>query len=122
MDPAHEVGDLRTEAEAPTASSAPSEQPATEAAPSSPTTRRDRLRHRAHQIRLYGWTALLVAALIVLVALVADNTRRVKVGWVFGSSHASLVWIILVAAIVGWLAGLATSFVVRRRIRRAMEP
>ena len=85
-------------------------------------TRRERLRHRAHRARLYGWTALLVAALVVIVALIVDNTGRVRVGWVFGSSRTSLVWVIVVAAIVGWLAGLATSFVVRRRIRRASKP
>ena len=83
---------------------------------------RERLRHRAHQIRLYGWAALLLVALVVIIALIVDNTRRVKIGWVLGSSRTSLVWIILVAAMVGWLAGLATSFVVRRRLRRAMEP
>jgi uncharacterized integral membrane protein len=81
-----------------------------------------RLRHRAHQLRLYGWAGLLLVALVVIIALIVDNTRRVKIGWVVGSSRTSLVWIILVAAIVGWLAGLATSFVVRRRLRRAMEP
>jgi uncharacterized integral membrane protein len=87
-----------------------------------PATRPERLRRRVHHVRLYGWTALLVAALVVIVALVVDNTHRVKIGWVFGSSHASLVWVILVPAVIGWLAGLATSFVVRRRIRRAIEP
>ena len=65
---------------------------------------------------------MLVGALVVIIALIVDNTHRVKIGWVFGSSRTSLVWIILVAAIVGWLAGLATGFVVRRRIRQAMEP
>ena len=86
-----------------------------------PATRRDRLRGRAHRVRLYGWTTLLVAALVVIIALILDNTRRVELGWVFGTSRTSLVWIIVVAAIVGWLAGLATSFVVRRRIRRALD-
>lgn len=84
--------------------------------------RRERLRHRARQIRLYGWASLLLVALVVLIALIVDNTRRVKLGWVLGSSRTSLVWIILVAALVGWLAGLATSFIVRRRVRRAMDP
>jgi uncharacterized integral membrane protein len=65
---------------------------------------------------------VLVAALIVIIALIVDNTRQVKVGWVFGSSHASPVWILLVAAVFGWLGGLATSFVLRRRVRRATEP
>jgi uncharacterized integral membrane protein len=79
--------------------------------------RRERLRHRAHQLRLYSWMAL-----VVIIALIVDNTSEVKIAWVFGSSRTSLPWIILVAAIVGWLAGLATSFVVRRRIRRGIEP
>jgi uncharacterized integral membrane protein len=103
--------------------SSPAETPTPDASlPAPEPTRGERLRHRAHQARLYGWTALLVAALVVIIALIVDNTRQVKIGWVFGSSHTSLVWIILAAAIVGWLAGLATSFVVRRRIRRAIEP
>ncbi|HZR92174.1 MAG TPA: hypothetical protein VFA44_07180 [Gaiellaceae bacterium] len=94
-----------------------------ESAPAPATRRADRLRRRVHQVRLYGWTTLLVAALVVIIALTVANTRQVKIGWIFGSSHASLVWIILAAAIVGWLAGLApTGVVVRRRIRRAIEP
>jgi uncharacterized integral membrane protein len=93
-----------------------------DAVPASLPQRRERFRQRAHQIRLYGWAGLLLLALVVIIAMIVDNTRRVKIGWVFGSSRTSLVWIILVSAIVGWLAGLATSFIVRRRLRRAMEP
>jgi uncharacterized integral membrane protein len=93
-----------------------------ETVPAPPATRRERLRHRVRQVRLYSWATLLVAALVVIIALIVDNTRQVKIGWIFGSSYASLVWIILVAAIVGWFAGLATSFVVRRRSRRRIEP
>jgi uncharacterized integral membrane protein len=93
-----------------------------EAPSASPATRRERVRRRARQVRLYSWTTLLVVTLVVITALIIDNTRSVKLGWVFGSSQASLVWIILVAAVVGWLAGMATSFIVRRRIRRAIEP
>jgi uncharacterized integral membrane protein len=83
-----------------------------------PPTRRGRMRHRAHKVRLWSWTTLLVVAVVVIIALIVDNTRKVDIGWVFGSGKVSLVWIILSAAIVGWLAGLATSFVVRRRMRR----
>jgi uncharacterized integral membrane protein len=42
----------------------------------------------------------------------------VKLSWVVGTSHASLVWIILVAAVLGWLLGIATSVVFRLRTRR----
>jgi uncharacterized integral membrane protein len=70
--------------------------------------------------RVYATVALLVAALVVLVALIVDNTRSVKLSWVFGSGHASLIWIIVVSAIVGWLAGIATSVLLRRRTRRML--
>ena len=80
--------------------------------------RAERLRRRTRRAGLYTWALLLVALLVVLVALVAANTRRVEVSWVFGSTRQSLVWIILVAAIVGWFTGIVTSVLVRRRTRR----
>jgi uncharacterized integral membrane protein len=81
-------------------------------------TRGERLSRHGHRAKLYTWAFLLVALLIVLIALVAANTRQVKLGWVFGTSQASLVWIILVAALLGWLLGIATSILFRRRTRR----
>jgi uncharacterized integral membrane protein len=59
-----------------------------------------------------------VAALVILILLIAANTRSVKVDWVVGSTRASLVWIILAAAVLGWLLGIATSVVFRYRTRR----
>jgi uncharacterized integral membrane protein len=56
--------------------------------------------------------------LVILTALIAANTGDVKLDWVVGSTHASLVWIILVSAVLGWLLGLATSSVVHHRTRR----
>lgn len=55
--------------------------------------------------------------LVLLVLLVAENTRKVKVGWIFGYSHVSLVFLVLFAAILGWLLGIVTSVVFRRRTR-----
>jgi uncharacterized integral membrane protein len=60
----------------------------------------------------------LVALIVVLIALVVANIRQVKLGWVVGSGHASLVWIILAAAVLGWLLGMLTSVVFRLRTRR----
>jgi len=80
--------------------------------------RRERLlRHRRHT-GLYSWAFGLVALLVVLIALVVANTRRVKLSWVVGNGHASLVWIIFTAAILGWLLGILTSVVFRLRTRR----
>ncbi len=55
---------------------------------------------------------------MILIALTVANTRTVEVSWVFGSTRQSLVWIILFAAILGWLSGIATSVVFRFRTRR----
>jgi uncharacterized integral membrane protein len=80
--------------------------------------RAERLRRGTRRAGLYTWACLLVALLVVLVALTIANTREVEVSWVFGSTRQSLVWIILATAIVGWLAGIVTSMLVRRRTRR----
>jgi hypothetical protein len=40
------------------------------------------------------------------------------VSWVLGSTRQSLVWIILVTAILGWLLGILTSTIFQFRTRR----
>ena len=80
--------------------------------------RRERLRRHGHRFGLYASALVLVALLVVVVALVIANTRQVQVSWVVGKSHASLVWLVLVTAILGWLVGIATSVVFRLRTRR----
>jgi uncharacterized integral membrane protein len=80
--------------------------------------RRDRLRRHGHRLGLYAWAFVLVALVVVLIALAVANTRQVRLSWIVGHSHASLVWIIVVTAILGWLLGIVTSLVFRRRTRR----
>ena len=75
------------------------------------------LRH-GRRAGLYTWAVLAVAGLVVLIILIAANVRAVKIDWVVGSTHASLVWIILAAAVLGWLLGIATSVLFRFRTRR----
>ena len=87
--------------------------------PAAPTEARgDRLLRHGRRTGLYAWAFGLVALLVVLIALVAANTRQVKLSWVVGTGHASLVWIILAAAVLGWLLGIFTSVVFRLRTRR----
>jgi uncharacterized integral membrane protein len=85
-------------------------------------SRSERLRRRGHHTGLYTWAFGLVALLVVLIALVIANTRPVKLSWVAGSGHASLVWIILASAVLGWLLGIVTSVVFRLRTRRRRSP
>jgi len=81
-------------------------------------TREEQLAHRRRQQRLYAWAFLLVAFLVILVALVVANTRSVKISWVAGSTRTSLIWIIIVAAVLGWFSGVVTSLLFGRRRRR----
>jgi len=75
------------------------------------------LRGRRHT-GLYDWAFGHVALLVVLIALVVASTRRVKLSWVVGNGHASLVWITFTAAVLGWLLGILTSVAFRLRTRR----
>lgn len=79
---------------------------------------RERAGRHLRRARLYTWAFAFVALIAVLIVLISANTRSVKISWAFGSTHASLVWIILAAAVVGWLLGLATSTIFRLRTRR----
>jgi uncharacterized integral membrane protein len=60
----------------------------------------------------------LTALLVIVIAHTVANTRQVKLSWLVGTSHASLVWIILAAAVLGWLLGITASVVFRPRTRR----
>jgi uncharacterized integral membrane protein len=85
-------------------------------------SRASRLRRHGHHARLYTWAFLLIALLVVAIALIVANTRQVKLSWVVGTSHASLVWIILTTTVLGWLLGIVTSVVFRLRTRRRRAP
>jgi uncharacterized integral membrane protein len=81
-------------------------------------SRKDRARRYGRQTRLYAGAFASVALLALLVVLVTKNTGAAKLDWAIGSTHASLVWIILGSAVLGWLLGLATAVVFHHRTRR----
>jgi uncharacterized integral membrane protein len=58
-----------------------------------------------------------IATVVVLILLIARNTRQVKVDYVFGSSKTRLIWLVIISSITGWVLGVVTSFLVRRRTR-----
>ncbi|MDQ6820565.1 MAG: LapA family protein [Actinomycetota bacterium] len=72
-------------------------------------TRAEHFSRKALRARLNGYAIATVALVAVLIALAASNTAHVKVNWLIGNSQVSLVWLVLVAAIVGWLLGLLAS-------------
>ena len=65
---------------------------------------------------------IVVAALVglaLLVAFVLDNSQTVKVGFVFFSTRLSLIWVLIIAAVLGAAADrLVILLRARRRARR----
>jgi uncharacterized integral membrane protein len=87
--------------------------------PTAPTeSRAQRVFRHGRQARLYTGAGVFVALLAGLIVLISKNTGSVKLDWAIGSTHASLVWIILAAAVIGWLLGITTAVVFHHRTRR----
>jgi len=63
--------------------------------------------------------AIGIAVVIYFVLLVIQNRREVKVDYVFGSGEHRLIWLIIVSGFLGWIFGIATMYLARRRRRRA---
>jgi len=80
-------------------------------------TRGGRLRRKARRGRLHLSAMIAVGLLVCVVALAVSNTSRVPIHWVLGSGTASLVWVVVFAALLGWLLGIATGSVFRWRTR-----
>jgi uncharacterized integral membrane protein len=78
----------------------------------------ERRQRHTRRAGMYVQAILAVALLLAIVALLLANRRTVEVSWVFGSSRQSVIWIVLVTAILGWLLGIFTSVLIRHRTRR----
>jgi len=68
--------------------------------------------------RQFLLVALAAFAIVYFVLLIVQNRRMVKVDYVFGSGEHRLIWLIIVCGFLGWLLGLGTTFLLRRRQRR----
>jgi uncharacterized integral membrane protein len=86
-------------------------------APAEDTRYRRGLRY-THRTWTIVSTVAIVAGIVFLILLIARNTRHVKVDYVFGSANARVVWLSVISALTGWVLGLATSVLLRRRMRR----
>jgi uncharacterized integral membrane protein len=71
----------------------------------------------SHRTGLYVSLVVAIATIVFLILLIARNTRGVKVDYVFGSTQARLVWLVIISAITGWVLGIVTAFLIRRRTR-----
>jgi uncharacterized integral membrane protein len=98
------------------------EAPSVEArAPEAPTpaieTRLRRGIRYSHRTGLYVSLIVAIATVVFLILLIARNTRKVKVDYVVGNTQARLVWLVIISAITGWVLGIVTAFLIRRRTR-----
>jgi len=57
--------------------------------------------------------------LVLLVAFVLDNSQTVKVGFVLTSTHISLIWVLIIAAVLG---AAVDRLVILLRARRKSRP
>jgi uncharacterized integral membrane protein len=80
-------------------------------------SRRERYGRYGHRTRLYVSIVLALAALVFLILLIARNADAVTFDYVFGTAHTRLVWLIVISAIAGWVLGIVTSYLIRRRTR-----
>jgi uncharacterized integral membrane protein len=70
-----------------------------------------------HRVGLYTSLLVAIAAIAFLVLLIARNSHQVKVDYVFDTAYAHLIWLILISAVIGWVLGIITAFLIRRRTR-----
>ena len=75
----------------------------------------------SHQHRFYATLLALALLVAYAVAFVVQNDRSVPVCFVFTTAHVSLIWVILLALVVGLLGGLLLPLLERRWRRRSQQ-
>ncbi len=83
--------------------------------PEGPSGVEARARNPREIARIVG----IVVALFLLVGFVIDNSQTVKVGFIFFSKEISLIWALLIAALLG---AIVDRLVIFRRQRHKAEP
>jgi uncharacterized integral membrane protein len=67
---------------------------------------------------LYVRVAVVVLLAAYLIAFILENRKGVHVHFVLGTAHVSLVWLILLSLVLGFVVGILLSQLERRRRRR----
>ena len=70
------------------------------------------------QPRLYLTLIALGLLIAYVIAFVVENSTEVPIHWVFETTHASLIWVIIVSLTIGIFVGVLLSQLHRRRWRR----
>jgi len=78
---------------------------------------RDKKRETRDIVRI----VVAVVGLILLIAFVLDNSRTVRVGFVFFNANVSLIWVLLIAAFLGALVDRLVIILGQRRKKGAAK-
>ena len=70
------------------------------------------------QPRLWFIVGVLVLIVGYIVAFIAENTKSVRVRFVFYTAHTSVIWVVLLALAIGLVGGVLISQLERRRGRK----
>ena len=70
------------------------------------------------QPRLWFIVGGLVLIVAYIVAFIAENTKSVRVHFVFYTAHTSVIWVILLSLVIGLIGGVLVSQLTRRRGRQ----
>lgn len=68
--------------------------------------------------RRLGMLGVIVVALVLLLVFIVDNSDPVRVSFVFFDADVSLIWVIVLSAVAGWVIGFLLARLVRRRLLR----
>ena len=93
-------------------------EPEAQAAPAEETRFERSLRY-GHRTGMYVSLVIALAVIVFLILLIARNTREVKVDYVVDDTQTRLIWLVIISAIAGWVLGITTSFLIRRRTLRS---
>ena len=79
--------------------------------------------HAHTSSRRHFYARLIALALLIAyaVAFILENSKSISVHFVFGTAHASVIWVILLSLAVGLLGGLLLPRLERRWRRRSHE-
>ena len=80
-----------------------------------PRSAKDRRRSNREVARL----VVAGLGLVLLIAFVLDNSHTVKVGFVFFNTELSLIWVLLIAALLGALVDRLVIYLSQRRSKRS---
>ena len=80
---------------------------------------REARRLQGRDVKRIVVVVILALALAWLIAFIASNSEHVKVSFVFGDVSLSLVWVMIICAVLGAVLALALPRVLRWRRQRA---